>query len=60
MIIVATNDLIARELRKFLILSQRHSLLRYSQIGNTFTITVTWPQVLADRWRAYVLGRWGV
>lgn len=48
------------EARRYIILSRRHPTLRFTEVGNVMTIEVTWPQVLADRWRAYILSRWGV
>lgn len=59
-VLVAPTPIIASELRRFILISRRHALLRYTQVANTFTVEVTWPQVLADRWRAYVLSRFGV
>lgn len=59
-VLVAPTPIITSELRRFILISRRHSVLRYTQAANTFTVDVTWPQVLADRWRAYVLSRFGV
>jgi len=59
--IVATSELIARELRRFIIWSMRRSGVRYTQTGLTFNVTIEgWPQVFLDRWRNFILDRWGV